>query len=367
MSDPVLATRFAPKELESRWQSEWMRLDAFRPPKRPPASAFSLVLPPPNVTGVLTLGHMLGDTVMDVLARSHRMRGVATLWVPGLDHAGLATQVEVRRRLAKQGVRFEELPAERALEAVERWREEHERRIVEQLRAGGFSVDWSRYRYTMDAASVRATREAFVALYRAGLVYRGERMVNWDPRLRTAVSDLEVVHTEEEATLYYVRYPWADGTLGGLDVATVRPETIFGDVAVAVHPDDERYADAIGRFVLVPLTHRRVPVIADAAVDPAFGVGALKITPRNDPVDQEIARRHPDLADAVEILDDGARMTGVWVPASFRGIEVAAARVRAVAELEREGLLLRQEKYRHSVGRSERSDAAIEPRLSTQW
>jgi valyl-tRNA synthetase len=328
---------------------------------------FSLVLPPPNVTGVLTLGHMLGDTVMDVLARHHRMQGTATLWVPGLDHAGLATQVEVRRRLAKQGVRFEELPREQALLEVEKWRDEHERRIRAQTRGGGFSVDWSRFRYTMDPQSMRATREVFVSLYRSGLVYRGERMVNWDPRLKTAVSDLEVVHSEEDSLLYYVRYPWADGALGGIEVATVRPETVFGDVAVAVHPDDARYADSLGKFVIVPLSHRPVPVIADPSVDPTFGAGALKITPRHDPVDREIAGRHPDLAEPSEIFDDSARLTGSWVPAAFHGLDRETARTRAVEELEREGLLVRQEKYRHSVGRSERSEAVIEPRLSTQW
>ena len=367
MSAPPIPTRFEPKTLEEKWQGEWERAGAFRAPSPPNGTTFSLVQPPPNVTGVLTLGHMLGDTVMDVLTRRQRMRGTPTLWVPGLDHAGLATQVEVRRRLAKQGVRLEELPREAALAEVERWRAEHEKRIVEQTRAGGFSVDWTRYRYTMDPASVRATRTAFAALYRDGLVYRGERMVNWDPRLRTAISDLEVVHAEEDATLYYVRYAWADGSLGGIEVATVRPETIFGDVAVAVHPDDPRFAEAIGRFVLAPLSHRRVPVIADPAVDPTFGGGALKITPRHDLVDREIAARHPDLAEPVEIFDDSARLTGAWVPVPFHGLDREAARARAVEELEREGLLVRQEKYRHTVGRSERSDAVVEPRLSTQW
>ena len=367
MSTPSLPTRFDPSALEAKWQAEWERLAAFRAPSPPSGPIFSFVLPPPNVTGVLTVGHILGGTVQDVLARHHRMRGEATLWVPGLDHAGLATQVEVRRRLAKQGVRLEELPREAALAEVERWKEEHERRIVEQTRSAGFSVDWTRYRYTMDPASVRATRLAFVSLYRDGLVYRGERMVNWDPRLRTAISDLEVQHAEEPATLYTVRYRWADGTLGGVDVATVRPETIFGDVAVAVHPDDERYRDAVGRFVIVPLSHRRVPVIADPAVDPTFGAGALKITPRHDPIDREIAERHPDLAAPVEIFDESARLTGEWVPAGYRGLDRDAARARAVEELERENLLARQESYRHSVGRSERSNAVVEPRLSTQW
>jgi valyl-tRNA synthetase len=366
-SPTTLPTRFDAKELERRWQMAWDRAEVFRAPARPAGAKFSFVLPPPNVTGVLTMGHMLGDTVMDVLARSHRMRGATTLWVPGLDHAGLATQVEVRRRLAKEGVRFEELPPEAALAAIETWKSEHEARIREQARAGGFSVDWSRYRYTMDSGSVRATREVFVSLYRAGLVYRGERMVNWDPRLRTAISDLEVQSSEEEATLYYVRYPWADGGLGGMEVATVRPETIFGDVGVAVHPDDRRYSDAIGRFVVAPLSHRRIPVIADPGIDPEFGSGALKVTPRHDLLDLEIAERHPDLATAVEIFDDSARLTGEWVPKAFHGLDREKARARAVEELEREGVLLRSEKYRHSVGRSERSGEVIEPRLSTQW
>jgi valyl-tRNA synthetase len=368
VSIPALPTRFEPKELESTWQAAWQRAELFRAPERPgERTRFSLVLPPPNVTGVLTMGHMLGDTVMDILVRSHRMRGDAALWVPGLDHAGLATQVEVRRRLLKQGVRFEELPPERAIQEVERWRDEHERRIQEQARAGGFSLDWTRYRYTMDAASVRATRKVFVELYAAGLIYRGERMVNWDPRLRTAVSDLEVNHAEEEATLYYLRYPWADGTVGGIEIATVRPETVFGDVAIAMHPDDPRAAEYVGRFVLVPLAHRRVPVIADAAVDPKFGGGVLKITPRHDPVDREIAERHPELATPVEIFDDSARLTGEWVPAAYRGLDREKGRERAVEDLEREGFLVKREKYRHSVGRSERSDSVIEPRLSTQW
>ena len=325
------------------------------------------MLPPPNVTGVLTLGHILGDTVMDVLARRARMRGLATLWVPGLDHAGLATQVEVRRRLARQGVRLEELGRDEALKAIGEWKAEHEKRILEQTRAGGFSVDWSRYRYTMDPASARATREAFVALHRAGLVYRGERMVNWDPRLRTAISDLEVVRTEEDDQLLVVRYRWADGSPGGIEVATVRPETIFGDVGVAVHPDDERYRSLVGRTVVVPLVDRVVPIVADAAVDPTFGAGALKVTPRHDPVDREVGLRHPELETPEEIFDDRARLTGRWVPAEFQGLARAEARTRTTEALEAAGLLVRREPYRHAVARSERSEEVIEPRLSTQW
>ena len=325
------------------------------------------MLPPPNVTGVLTMGHMLGDTVMDILVRHHRMRGDATVWVPGLDHAGLATQVEVRRRLAKQGVRFEELPREQALHEIQRWKDEHERRIREQTRAGGFTVDWERYRYTMDPGSIRATREVFVRLHADGLVYRGERMVNWDPRLKTAISDLEVAHTEEEGELYYLRYPWADGSPGGLEVATVRPETIFGDVAVAVHPSDERYQSWLGREVIVPLTERTVPIIEDAAIDPTFGVGALKVTPRHDLVDHEIFLRHPTLPMPPDILDDSGHLAGDWVPAEYRGLDRDDARKKTLEELAKAGLLLRREPYRHSVARSERSEAVIEPRLSYQW
>jgi len=316
---------------------------------------------------VLTIGHMLGDTVMDLLCRRARMRGLATLWVPGLDHAGLATQVEVRRRLARERVRFEDLSRDEALQAIGRWKDEHERRIQEQTLAGGFSVDWSRYRYTMDEASARATRTAFATLYRAGLVYRGERLVNWDPRLRTAISDLEVVRTEEDDTLRVLRYRWADGSPGGVDVATVRPETIFGDVAVAVHPDDERYRAAVGRTVLVPLVDRPVPVIPDAAVDPKFGAGALKVTPRHDPVDREVFLRHPGLSAPEEIFDEEARLAGPWVPEAFRGLTRDEARKRTDEALAESGLFVRSEPYRHSVARSERSEAVIEPRLSTQW
>lgn len=367
LSAPSLAPRFEPGPLEQRWQEAWRASEAFRAPSRPDGPTFTIILPPPNVTGVLTIGHMLGDTVMDALARRQRMRGRPTLWVPGLDHAGLATQVEVRRRLAREGVRFEELDREQALHAIDLWKEEHERRILEQTRAGGFSLDWSRYRYTMDAASARATREAFVSLHRAGLIYRGERMVNWDPRLRTAISDLEVVRAEEETPMLVVRYRWADGSAGGIDVATVRPETIFGDVAVAVHPEDERYGSALGRRVVVPLVEREVPVIADAAVDPTFGAGALKVTPRHDTVDREIAVRHPELMQAEEIFDETAHLQGPWVPERFRGLDRDEARRRSIEELERAGLLVRRETYRHSVARSERSDAVIEPRVSTQW
>lgn len=328
---------------------------------------FSVVLPPPNVTGDLHLGHILGNTVTDLLVRRSRMAGLPTLWLPGIDHAGLATQVAVRTYLAKQGVRLDELSRDEVIGRVEEWKQDHERRILSAIRAGGYSLDWSRYRYTMDPAYERATRHAFVTLYRAGLIYRGERFVNWDPVLRTAVSDLEVEHSEEPTTLLYLRYPWADGSPGGLVVATVRPETIFGDVAVAVHPDDARHASAVGRKVKVPLVDREVPVISDSGVDPTFGNGALKITPRHDLLDHEIYGRHPGLPMPPDVIDDTGHLVSDWVPASFRGQDREVARENVTQALRVAGLIDHEAPYVHAVGRSERSDAVIEPRLSTQW
>ncbi|HEV2166454.1 MAG TPA: valine--tRNA ligase [Thermoplasmata archaeon] len=362
-----IASRFVPAEIEARWQSAWERSGCFRAPDGPTGATFSMVLPPPNVTGVLTLGHMLGDTVMDVLARHRRMQGRSVLWLPGVDHAGLATQVAVRRHLAKSKVRLEDLTKTEVLREIEAWKADRESTIREQTRTGGFSVDWSRYRYTMDPGSVRATRTVFVRLYEEGLIYRGERIVNWDPRLRTAISDLEVVHREEEADLLFVRYPWADGSPGGLVVATVRPETIFGDTAVAVHPEDARHQGEVGRSVRVPLTDRVVPVIADASIDPEFGNGALKVTPQHDVLDHEIAKRHPEVEIPPSVLDESAHLVGERVPAEFRGLDREKARTAVTAALAEGGFVVRSERYRHSVARSERSDEVIEPRLSTQW
>ena len=366
-AERTLPPRFDPGPIEARWQAAWEAAQIAVAPERPSGPTFSMVLPPPNVTGVLTLGHYLGNTVMDVLARRARMQGRSVAWIPGVDHAGLATQVEVRRDLQRKGVDFDALDRAEALAAIEAWKSSCEATIREQMRAGGFTVDWSRFRYTKDPASERATRRVFVELYRRGLVYRAERMVNWDVRYRTAVSDLEVVHTEERDELYYVRYAFADGSPGGVDVATVRPETIFGDVAVAVHPEDERYRHLVGRTVTVPLTDRAVPVIADSAVDPTFGAGALKITPRHDPVDYEIYRRHGGLPMPPDVLDEAGRLTGPWVPAAFQRLGRDEGRRRVVQALAAAGLLVRTETITHTVGRSERSEEVIEPRLSEQW
>jgi valyl-tRNA synthetase len=367
MSAPSLPTRFDSAQIEARWQEFWEERRYFRAPEHPTRDTYTIPHPPPNVTGILTIGHAMGDTVRDVFARWHRMRGFDTLWFPGVDHAGLATQIEVRRRLAKSNIRLEDLSREEIFARVEEWRSDHERIIRSQIRAGGFSVDWSRYRYTMDPGFVRATREAFVRLHRDGLIYRGERFVNWDPELLTAVSDLEVVHSEEPGELWYIRYPWSDGSPGGIVIATVRPETIFGDIAVAVHPSDERHRSSVGRTVRVPLTDRIVPIITDDKVDPDFGNGALKLTPRHDLLDHEIFRRHPELTMPPTILDPSAHLVGDWVPADLRGLTREKARAPIVDALRSGGFLDRTEAIRHAVARSERTHAVIEPMLSTQW
>jgi valyl-tRNA synthetase len=363
-----LPPRFDPAQIEARWQAEWSRQEAFRAPDDPHGRTFTLILPPPNVTGTLTIGHMLGNTVMDTLVRVHRMRGEPVLWVPSIDHAGLSTQTAVRRALAKEGIRLETLPREEVLRHIEQWKTEREAHIRRQLLAGGFSLDWSRYRYTMDPLAVRATREVFVRLFRDGLIYRGERIVHWDPKLRTALSDLEVVHREETDELLTIRYPWADGSPGGISIATVRPETIFGDVAVAVHPDDERHRSAVGRTVRIPLTDRTVPVIGDPLVDPTFGTGAVKVTPRHDPLDYAIYQAHSaELSLLPSILDLDGRLTSDLVPAEFRGVDREKARKLVAESLAAAGAIERREPYVHSVGHSERTDAVVEPLLSMQW
>jgi valyl-tRNA synthetase len=365
---PELPPRFDSGAVETRWQAEWAAQGAFRAPDDPRGPTFSLILPPPNVTGVLTMGHMLGNTVMDTLARVHRMRGESVLWVPSIDHAGLSTQTAVRRALAKEGIRLETLPREEILRHIEAWKTERAAHIRRQLEAGGFSLDWSRFRYTMDPLAIRATREAFVRLFRDGLIYRGERIVNWDPKLRTALSDLEVVHREETGELLTLRYPWADGTAGGIAIATVRPETIFGDVAVAVHPDDDRHRAAVGRSVRIPLTGRTIPVIADASVDPTFGTGAVKVTPRHDVLDHAIYQAHAsELTLLPSILDLDGRLTGDLVPPEYRGVDREKARTAVGEALSAAGAVERREPFVHSVGHSERTDAVIEPLLSMQW
>ncbi len=366
-----LPPRLDPKTYESRWQDAWEKARLFQAPLRDaPGDHFTVVLPPPNLTGILTLGHSLGGTCMDVLVRYHRMLGQPTLWLPGVDHAGLATQMAVRRHLESQGVSVAGYGPEDWNRAVEGWRVEKEHHIRRQLVAHGFSLDYSRYVYTRDPGYSRSVRHAFVQLYREGRIYRAERMVNWDPVARTALSDLEVVPTDVRGTLYYLRYPAADGTPGreeALVVATTRPETLFGDVAVAVHPQDERHRSWAGRSVHLPLTDRVLPVILDEAVDPTFGNGALKVTPSHDPADLAIAQRHPELPSRRDVLDERARLTGPFVPPSYQGLSREEARIRTVEALRAGGFLVREEPHDHRVGFSDRSEVPVEPRVSLQW
>jgi len=378
MSEP-LPSRFDPARIEPKWQSTWERARIFRAPSATDdatgenrsgsasaASHYTIVLPPPNVTGILTFGHSLGGTCQDILVRRHRMKGVPTLWLPGVDHAGLATQMAVRKHLEKEGVDIAKLSRSELFARIEGWRQEKESYIRKQLTAHGFSLDWSRYAYTMSDTYRRAVRTAFLRLYREGVIYRAERMINWDPKALTALSDLEVIPTETQGSLWYVHYPSPE--LGeGIVVATTRPETIFGDVAVAVNPEDLRHREKVGKSVLLPLTDRRIPIIADKAVDPEFGNGALKITPSHDPADHEISLRHTELPSRRDVIDATGCLSGEFVPESFRGMERFKARKAVITALKEAGLLVKEEPYTNNVGYSERSKVPVEPRLSTQW
>src|SRR5579883_3114211 len=359
---PPLEKVYNPGEIEPRWAQIWAESDWFHavaPSARP---AWSLVIPPPNVTGSLHLGHMLEHAEIDAIVRWRRMSGDNTLWLPGTDHAGIATQLVVERELAKQGLDRRRLGREAFVEKVWEWKRQSGGTIRRQMVRLGVSCDWSRERFTLDAGLSRAVREVFVSLYEEGLIYRGRYMVNWCPRCQTALSDLEVVHTEREGRLWFIRYPLVEGDEAVL-VATTRPETMLGDTAVAVHPDDARYRHLIGRRVRLPLVGREIPVIADAAVDPAFGTGAVKVTPAHDPQDFQIAGRHglPE----VEVIGPDGRMTeaaGRWA-----GLDRFEARRQVVEALQAQGLLVKSEPHHHAVGVCDRCKTDVEPRLSLQW
>jgi len=353
---------FSPADIESRIYARWEAGGFFAPSGHGPA--YSIVIPPPNVTGTLHMGHAFQDTIMDSLIRYHRMRGFDTLWQPGTDHAGIATQMVVERQLNAAGTSRVALGREAFVERVWQWKAQSGGLIANQLRRLGASVDWQRDRFTMDAGLSKAVTEVFVRLYAEGLIYRGKRLVNWDPVLKTALSDLEVVADEEQGSLWHLRYPIVDGSGEFLVVATTRPETLFGDTAVAVHPDDERYRHLIGRKLRLPLTTREIPVIGDAYVDPAFGSGCVKITPAHDFNDYEVGLRHA--LPLINILTPDATLNDN-VPAAYRGLDRGVARERAVAELEAAGLVERIEPHTLTVPRGDRSGAVLEPLLTDQW
>jgi len=351
---------YRPQAVEAHWREVWERHQTYRsvPDERPP---YAILMPPPNVTGVLHMGHVLNNTIQDILARHYRMRGYNVCWVPGTDHASIATEAKVVAALKARGIDKRSLGREGFLQEAWAWTEKHGGIITQQLRYLGVSADWSRYRFTLDPPLYRAVIRCFVRLYRDGLIYRGKRMIHWDPVALTALSDEEVIYKPHKATLYYVRYYGEGGDY--LVVATVRPETILADTAVAVHPADERYKGWIGRRVRVPLTNRWVPVIADEAVDPEFGTGCLKVTPAHDAKDYEIGLRH-----GLEVIDIFTLTAHFNEQAGrYAGLSREEARERVVEDLRREGLLEREEAYEHQVGHSERTDAVVEPRLSEQW
>jgi valyl-tRNA synthetase len=352
---------YAPESIEAELYAEWERLGCFTPSGS--GEPYCIMLPPPNVTGTLHMGHAFQDTIMDALTRLHRMRGRNTLWQPGTDHAGIATQMVVERQLNAAGQNRRDLGREAFVARVWEWKQASGDTIERQLKRLGASVDWTRHKFTMDPELSRAVTHAFVALHDEGLVYRGKRLVNWDPVLRTALSDLEVFTDEEPGKLWHFRYPLADGE-GALVVATTRPETMLGDTAVAVHPDDPRYEGLVGREILLPLTGRRIPIIADSYVDPEFGSGCVKITPAHDFNDYEIGRRH-GLAMINVLDDDGSLNAGV--PEPYRGLDRFEARARVVAGMEALGLLARVEDHRMAVPRGDRSGAVLEPYLTDQW
>ncbi len=358
-----LAKSFEPADIEARWSARWEQLGCFDPSLDPARKSFCIQLPPPNVTGTLHMGHAFNHTVMDTLTRWHRMRGFNTLWVPGTDHAGIATQIVVERQLQQSGLSRHDLGRQAFVDRVWEWKRHSGSTIARQMRRMGDSLGWKYEYFTMDDKLSRVVMETFVRLYEQGLIYRGKRLVNWDPVLRSAVSDLEVESAAEEGSLWHLRYPLEDGS-GGVVVATTRPETLFGDTAVMVHPDDERYAALVGRRVRLPLSGRLIPIIADAAVDREFGTGAVKVTPAHDFNDYQVGQRHG--LPMIAVLDADAR-TNDQVPEAWRGLDRFEARKRVVAQLQADGTLVEVKKHQSMIPRCTRTGQVVEPMLTDQW
>lgn len=358
-----LAKSFEPNEIEARWYPAWEKSGCFKAGLDPKKPAFSIQLPPPNITGILHMGHAFNQTVMDTLTRYHRMAGYNTMWLPGTDHAGIATQIVVERKLEKEGISRRDMKREDFIAKIWEWQKFSGGTILEQMRRMGDSVDWDRLYFTMNPKLSKVVIETFVKLYEEGLIYRGKRLVNWDPKLQSAVSDLEVESEEADGHLWEIRYPGADGSEGVI-VATTRPETLFGDQAVAVHPEDERYKSLVGKMLKLPLTDREIPVIADEYVDREFGSGCVKLTPAHDFNDFEVGRRH-NLA-MLSVLTKTARMNEN-VPAKYQGMDRYECRKAAVEDLKAAGLLVAVKPIKHMVPRVSRTGEIVEPMLSEQW
>ncbi|MDO9475640.1 MAG: valine--tRNA ligase, partial [Pseudohongiella sp.] len=358
---------YQPQQIERQWYSTWEERNYFAPSGK--GDSYSIVIPPPNVTGRLHMGHGFQNAIMDALIRYHRMMGKNTLWQVGTDHAGIATQMVVERRLEREGIKRKVLGREKFLEKVWEWKEESGGMITQQIRRLGGSIDWSRERFTMDEGLSAAVEEVFVRLYDEGLIYRGNRLVNWDPKLHTAVSDLEVLSEEEDGFFWYFKYPLADGatTDSGdnfITIATTRPETLLGDTAVAVSPQDERFKSLVGKWLDLPLCNRRIQIIADDYVDPEFGTGCVKITPAHDFNDYEVGKRHQ--LEMINIFTIDAAINDN-APEAFRGMDRFDARKKLVADMDAAGLLLKVEPHKLKVPRGDRTGAVIEPYLTNQW
>ncbi len=361
-----LAKGYEPSRIEAHWSGEWERRGYYRAGLNPDKPAFSIQLPPPNVTGRLHMGHAFNHTIMDALTRYHRMRGFNALWLPGTDHAGIATQIVVERQLEQAGVDRKMIGRDKFIEQVWDWKHDSGGTILQQMRRLGDSCDFAREYFTMDEDLSRVVTETFVRLYEQGLIYRGKRLVNWDPKLQSAVSDLEVESEEEDGRLWEIRYPAVDGAQDsfGVVVATTRPETMLGDVAVAVNPKDERYSALVGKHVVLPLTGRTIPVIADDYADPEFGSGAVKITPAHDFNDFAVGSRHGleplSIFTLTATLNDNA-------PEKYRGLDRYVARKRVLEDLRAAGLLVSEKPHKMQVPRCGRTGEVVEPMLSEQW
>lgn len=362
MEESNIPKQWDPSSVEGRLYKWWTEQGLFRATGDAEKQPYSIVIPPPNVTGNLHMGHAMNLSIQDALIRHKRMQGFDALWLPGMDHAGIATQARVEGMLREQGISRHDLGREKFLEKVWEWKEKYADTIREQWAKIGISVDYSRERFTLDEGLSQAVRTVFVKLYEKGLIYRGKRIINWDPAQRTALSDIEVIYKDVQGALYNMKYPLKDGT-GHIVVATTRPETMLGDTAVAVHPEDERYKDMIGKTVILPITGREIPIVADDYVDKEFGSGAVKITPAHDPNDFELGLRHN--LEQIVVMDESGTMNDNAGP--YVGLDRFDCRKKLVADLQESGVLFKIEEHLHNVGHSERSGAVVEPYLSTQW
>ncbi|MBQ7981032.1 MAG: valine--tRNA ligase [Oscillospiraceae bacterium] len=357
-----LSKLYDPKEVEDKIYKFWMDNDCFKAHRDPDKKPYTIVIPPPNITGQLHMGHALDETLQDILVRWKRMSGYAALWLPGTDHAAIATEAKIVAAMAEEGLTKEGIGREAFMERAWAWKEKFGGRIVEQLKKLGCSCDWSRERFTMDEGCNKAVREVFVNLYNKGLIYRGERIINWCPHWKTSISDAEVNYEDQAGHFWHLRYPLSDGS-GYIELATTRPETLLGDTAVAVHPDDERYKDMIGKTVVLPLVHREIPIVADTYVEMDFGTGVVKITPAHDPNDFEVGLRHN--LPVINVMTDDAKIVADYP--KYAGMDRYDARKAIVADLEAEGALIKVEDHAHNVGTCYRCGTTVEPKVSTQW